>query len=143
MMITCPVCGGNDADAPCAYPSEDKEGCLRERVVTSYEMILSQEGRPYLGIFNFDKKPFIERVHLPEGWPRADYLMDKFKNGSGPLEMDVLKRLEQEIGALARVISRRDFGPLRGCICPPTSEQTCHSPLCPRQGVKILPAPGG
>jgi len=22
---------------------------------------------------------------------------------------------------------------MRGCICPPTSEQTCASPLCPRK----------
>jgi NAD kinase len=23
--------------------------------------------------------------------------------------------------------------PVRGCICPPTSEQTCMSPTCPRK----------
>lgn len=23
-----------------------------------------------------------------------------------------------------------------GCICPPTSEQTCQSPTCPRKGIK-------
>lgn len=23
---------------------------------------------------------------------------------------------------------------VRGCICPPTSEQTCQAPLCPRKG---------
>jgi hypothetical protein len=23
----------------------------------------------------------------------------------------------------------------RGCICPPTSEQTCQNPLCPRKPV--------
>lgn len=40
----------------------------------------------------------------------------------------------------------RDIGPVRpdvvgsvtferiGCICPPTSEQTCQSPTCPRKG---------
>lgn len=27
-----------------------------------------------------------------------------------------------------------------GCICPPTSEQTCQNPLCPR---KPLPLAGG
>jgi len=27
---TCPACNGNDADAPCAYPSEGKAGCLRD-----------------------------------------------------------------------------------------------------------------
>lgn len=26
---------------------------------------------------------------------------------------------------------------LRGCICPPTSEQTCQSPLCPRKPVQF------
>lgn len=26
----CPACNGNDKDAPCAYPSEGKQGCLRE-----------------------------------------------------------------------------------------------------------------
>jgi hypothetical protein len=24
----------------------------------------------------------------------------------------------------------------QGCICPPTSEQTCQNPQCPRQAVK-------
>lgn len=23
--------------------------------------------------------------------------------------------------------------PLQGCICPPTSERTCESPICPRK----------
>ena len=27
-----------------------------------------------------------------------------------------------------------------GCICPPTSEQTCQSPICPR---KPIPSVGG
>ncbi len=27
---TCPVCQGNDSDAPCAYPSERLPGCLRD-----------------------------------------------------------------------------------------------------------------
>jgi hypothetical protein len=26
----CSYCGGNDRDMPCAYPSEKKEGCLRD-----------------------------------------------------------------------------------------------------------------
>ena len=26
----CPVCHGNDGEAPCAYPSEGKAGCPRE-----------------------------------------------------------------------------------------------------------------
>ena len=25
----CPVCGGNNTDRPCAYPSEQRAGCLR------------------------------------------------------------------------------------------------------------------
>jgi hypothetical protein len=24
--------------------------------------------------------------------------------------------------------------PMQGCICPPTSEQTCRNPMCPRGG---------
>ena len=24
-------------------------------------------------------------------------------------------------------------GPIMGCVCPPTSEQTCQNPLCPRK----------
>lgn len=24
-------------------------------------------------------------------------------------------------------------GPAMGCICPPTSEKTCESPICPRK----------
>ncbi|HDR8989780.1 TPA: hypothetical protein QDA93_002387 [Burkholderia vietnamiensis] len=27
---SCPVCHGNDADAPCAYPGERKHGCIRD-----------------------------------------------------------------------------------------------------------------
>jgi hypothetical protein len=27
--------------------------------------------------------------------------------------------------------------PTRGCICPPTSEQTCQNVMCPRKGVTI------
>lgn len=27
----CPACNGNDTDAPCAYPSEGKQGCLRDK----------------------------------------------------------------------------------------------------------------
>jgi len=23
-----------------------------------------------------------------------------------------------------------------GCICPPTSEQTCQAPMCPRKGLR-------
>lgn len=29
--------------------------------------------------------------------------------------------------------SQRPFG----CICPPTSEQTCENPLCPRKGLTV------
>lgn len=27
----CPTCQGNDRDTPCAYPSEGKPGCLRDK----------------------------------------------------------------------------------------------------------------
>lgn len=27
--------------------------------------------------------------------------------------------------------------PPMGCICPPTSEQTCQNPMCARKGIKI------
>lgn len=27
----CPTCRGNDADAPCAYPSQGMTGCLRDK----------------------------------------------------------------------------------------------------------------
>ncbi len=29
-LATCKSCNGNDGDAPCAYPSEGKHGCLRD-----------------------------------------------------------------------------------------------------------------
>lgn len=29
--LRCPACQGNDADAPCAYPSEGKPGCWRDK----------------------------------------------------------------------------------------------------------------
>lgn len=28
---SCETCGGNDFDMPCAYPSENKQGCLRQK----------------------------------------------------------------------------------------------------------------
>ena len=28
--------------------------------------------------------------------------------------------------------------PTQGCICPPTSEQTCRNPFCPRGGMQNL-----
>jgi len=28
--MKCRYCNGNDRDAPCAYPSEGKKGCLRD-----------------------------------------------------------------------------------------------------------------
>lgn len=31
--------------------------------------------------------------------------------------------------------------PPRGCICPPTAEQTCQSPTCPRKNpLGVVPA---
>jgi hypothetical protein len=30
MSALCPVCGGNDGDAPCLYSSEKRVGCLRD-----------------------------------------------------------------------------------------------------------------
>ena len=27
--------------------------------------------------------------------------------------------------------------PPMGCVCPPTSEQTCLNPMCPRKGIKV------
>lgn len=47
----------------------------------------------------------------------------------------------------------RDLGPARpvftppqpaepiGCICPPTSEQTCQRPTCPRRGIRSSLSP--
>lgn len=29
----------------------------------------------------------------------------------------------------------RSAPPLMGCICPPTSEQTCQAPACPRKPI--------
>jgi hypothetical protein len=34
----CPSCNGNDKDAPCAYPSEGRTGCLRDERVTQLKM---------------------------------------------------------------------------------------------------------
>lgn len=30
-MVRCKVCGGNDGDMPCAYPSKGMVGCLRDK----------------------------------------------------------------------------------------------------------------
>ena len=31
MTERCTYCNGNDGDTPCAYPSEGKPGCLRDK----------------------------------------------------------------------------------------------------------------
>jgi hypothetical protein len=35
-MTTCRVCGGNNEDMPCIFPSEGKDGCLRLNVAQHY-----------------------------------------------------------------------------------------------------------
>ena len=35
-------------------------------------------------------------------------------------------------------LGRIEF-PTMGCICPPTSEQTCQSPICPRRATTHKP----
>jgi hypothetical protein len=42
-MPKCPVCLGNDRDMPCAYPSQNKAGCLRDlRLTQAYPTPLPQ-----------------------------------------------------------------------------------------------------
>lgn len=38
---------------------------------------------------------------------------------------------------LNAIATSKSVTPAYGCICPPTSEQTCASPICPRR-----PPPG-
>lgn len=51
-----------------------------------------------------------------------------------------------------RWVEEHDFGPVSppppdfmlpsltiGCVCPPTSEQTCQNPTCPRKPIKDDP----
>ena len=58
--IRCPTCNGNDKDAPCAYPSEGKEGCLRDKrlrhqpEVTEYLNLLKQVRKELLSINSSD-----------------------------------------------------------------------------------------
>jgi|ERR1019366_989728 hypothetical protein len=45
MTEQCPVCLGNDFHMPCAYPSEGKQGCLRDkRLRHAHEAKLSDLG---------------------------------------------------------------------------------------------------
>lgn len=34
----CPTCNGDDKNAPCAYPSEGKQGCLRDARIARMKM---------------------------------------------------------------------------------------------------------
>ena len=36
----CAACGGNDGDMPCAYPSEKRHGCLRDRRVATLTFLI-------------------------------------------------------------------------------------------------------
>jgi len=42
-MSECRYCGGNDKDAPCAYPSENKHGCLRDERLSGFTDLLCVE----------------------------------------------------------------------------------------------------
>lgn len=45
---------------------------------------------------------------------------------------------ERDLGPVRPTV--RDLAPRQepiGCICPPTSEQTCERPTCPRKGIKV------
>lgn len=45
-----------------------------------------------------------------------------------------LQRARQDVPMLPL-----QFGVGPGCICPPTSEQTCMSPMCPRKPMDMTP----
>jgi hypothetical protein len=47
-----------------------------------------------------------------------------------------LVAVRSERAALAAQLEAAKAPLPRGCICPPTSEQTCMAPLCPRRGVQ-------
>lgn len=49
-QVACKACGGNDGDAPCAYPSEGKAGCIRDvrlAQATGIEATLAERGTRY------------------------------------------------------------------------------------------------
>ncbi len=46
----------------------------------------------------------------------------------------------RKIEEMARKPARIVAEPQPGCICPPTSEQTCLSPTCPRGGARLKEA---
>jgi hypothetical protein len=51
--------------------------------------------------------------------------------------------LEQRVGMLEAAIGLNQRAaytlPPCGCICPPTSEQTCGAVLCPRRALEVKP----
>jgi len=47
-------------------------------------------------------------------------------------QMEML--LEQAL-LLDKLLGRTGGWKLHGCVCPPTSEQTCKGPLCPRRSI--------
>jgi hypothetical protein len=53
-----------------------------------------------------------------------------------------------QYGCMKQRYSQPSFAPVfsappQGCICPPTSEQTCQNPRCPRQPPKELTLQSG
>jgi len=52
--------------------------------------------------------------------------------------VDTLWAAAEEIEGLSRsapyMPASVGAAPPMGCICPPTSEQTCDNPICPRRG---------
>lgn len=38
----CPSCGGNDANHPCAYPGDNKRGCMRDERLGAHKPVMSE-----------------------------------------------------------------------------------------------------
>lgn len=65
----CPTCKGNDANAPCAYPSEGKPGCLRDARLAT---VLQGEREAPIASIRFDPAGHDEVMwhtqNPPSGW---------------------------------------------------------------------------
>lgn len=63
----CPSCGGNDADHPCAYPSENKRGCMRDERLNAFKPVsIKQPVFPAL-------EDIAKEMHYPDCWDTAAY----------------------------------------------------------------------
>lgn len=97
-----------------------------------------------------DIKARLRRRYVLHSNAHAPVETSEHVNPDGPKGADRIKALEAELARLRgalnepqphwpRPVDVYQTSPSRGCICHPTSEQTCKSPICPRRSASGQP----